>query len=397
MTFGPGDRGARAPVAGGGGLRRPAPARAGHPEPRHARAVDRRGADRRDHAHRAHPVARAADGLPAGAAEPGEDLGAHRRLRGRPPHPRRAHGRRRRRHPQRRAGSTASARPARPALDRARPDAPTVAFLGRLDEPRKGLPVLLAAVPAVLRAHPGARFLVAGRGETGPDEVRELLGDDARAVEFLGGITDDEKAALLRSVDVYCAPQTGGESFGIVLVEAMSAGAAVVASDLGAFRRVLDEGTAGTLFRTGDPADLAATLRAGARATTGCASARGRTRPTWSSATTGRTSRTRCSPSTRWCWPAATGTSARTRVAPRIHRPSRAQRPVGARDDLVRGAGARSSVRSSPSCCGRCGSRRPGSTGCTARSPRPSRPWRPSSCGAPPSRSSSPRPACSTR
>src|SRR3712207_8165499 len=54
--------------------------------------------------------------------------------------------------------------------------------------------------------------------------------------------------------------QTGGESFGIVLVEAMSAGAAVVASDLGAFRRVLDDGAAGTMFRTGDAADLAATL-----------------------------------------------------------------------------------------------------------------------------------------
>lgn len=140
------------------------------------------------------------------------------------------------------------------------PDAPTIAFLGRLDEPRKGLHVLLGAVPEVLRTHPGARFLVAGRGDTGPDEVRELLGDDARAVEFLGGITDDEKASLLASVDVYCAPQTGGESFGIVLVEAMSAGTPVVASDLGAFRRVLEEGDAGVLFRTGDSADLARTL-----------------------------------------------------------------------------------------------------------------------------------------
>ncbi len=140
------------------------------------------------------------------------------------------------------------------------PDAPTIAFLGRLDEPRKGLHVLLGAVPEVLRTHPGARFLVAGRGDTGPDEVRELLGDDARAVEFLGGITDEEKASLLASVDVYCAPQIGGESFGIVLVEAMSAGTPVVASDLGAFRRVLEEGDAGVLFRTGDSADLARTL-----------------------------------------------------------------------------------------------------------------------------------------
>jgi len=140
------------------------------------------------------------------------------------------------------------------------PAAPTVAFLGRLDEPRKGLLVLLGAVREVLQALPGARFLIAGQGETGPAETRELLGEDARAVQFLGSITDAEKAALLRSVDVYCAPQTGGESFGIVLVEAMSAGAAVVASDLGAFRRVLDDGLAGTLFARGDSGDLARTL-----------------------------------------------------------------------------------------------------------------------------------------
>jgi hypothetical protein len=75
-------------------------------------------------------------------------------------------------------------------------------------------------------------------------------------VNFLGGVTDVEKAVLLKSVDIYVAPQTGGESFGIVLVEAMSAGAAVVASDLGAFRRVLKDGEAGTLFRTDDATDL---------------------------------------------------------------------------------------------------------------------------------------------
>jgi phosphatidylinositol alpha-mannosyltransferase len=140
------------------------------------------------------------------------------------------------------------------------PEAPTVVFLGRLDEPRKGLPVLLEAVPALRRAVPGVRVLVVGRGETGPDDVRELLGEDAAAVEFVGGVSDEDKARLLASADVYVAPQTGGESFGIVLVEAMSAGTAVVASDLGAFRRVLDDGAAGVLFRTGDSADLARTL-----------------------------------------------------------------------------------------------------------------------------------------
>jgi phosphatidylinositol alpha-mannosyltransferase len=135
-----------------------------------------------------------------------------------------------------------------------------VAFLGRLDEPRKGLPVLLAAVPALVAAIPGIRVLVAGRGETGADQAHEAIGPAADAVEFLGPLSDQDKAALLSSVDVYCAPQTGGESFGIVLVEAMAAGACVVASDLGAFARVLDDGAAGVMFATGDPADLAATL-----------------------------------------------------------------------------------------------------------------------------------------
>lgn len=141
-------------------------------------------------------------------------------------------------------------------------EAPTIAFLGRLDEPRKGLPVLTRAVPEILRAVPGARFLVAGRGDDGRDAALAELGAHAASVEFLGSITDEEKAALLSSVDLYVAPQTGGESFGIVLVEAMSAGACVVASDLGAFERVLDDGRAGYVFRVGDSADLARTVLA---------------------------------------------------------------------------------------------------------------------------------------
>lgn len=140
------------------------------------------------------------------------------------------------------------------------PEAPTIAFLGRLDEPRKGLPVLTAAIPAILEQVPGARFLIAGRGDDGRDAAIATLGDLAPHVEFLGGISDEVKAALLSSVDLYIAPQTGGESFGIVLVEAMSAGACVVASNLGAFRRVLDDGAAGALFDVGNPSALADTV-----------------------------------------------------------------------------------------------------------------------------------------
>lgn len=140
------------------------------------------------------------------------------------------------------------------------PDAPTIAFLGRLDEPRKGLGVLVQAVPTILDRVPGARFLVAGRGNDIVAETRETLGELASSVEFLGAVSDAEKAALLASADLYVAPQTGGESFGIVLVEAMSAESVVVASDLGAFQRVLDDGAAGALFRTGDPGHLATTV-----------------------------------------------------------------------------------------------------------------------------------------
>lgn len=135
------------------------------------------------------------------------------------------------------------------------PEAPTIAFLGRLDEPRKGLPVLAAAVPAVLEQVPGARFLIAGRGEA--ERSREALARYGEHVVFLGGVSDTQKAALLASATCYVAPQTGGESFGIVLVEAMAAGAFVVASDLKAFSDVLGQGRYGALFRNEDSADLA--------------------------------------------------------------------------------------------------------------------------------------------
>ncbi len=134
--------------------------------------------------------------------------------------------------------------------------APTVAVIGRIDEPRKGFDVVTAALPQVQEAVPGVRVLAMGRGD-GEAALGGLAPSVRSAVELLGALPDDDKAALLRSADVFVAPQTGGESFGIVLLEAMSAGAPMVASDLGAFRRVLDGGRLGELVPPGDADALA--------------------------------------------------------------------------------------------------------------------------------------------
>jgi len=129
-------------------------------------------------------------------------------------------------------------------------------FLGRMDEPRKGLSVLLAAFALLGPQRPGLRLLIAGPGdaEEAMQKVPPALRD---RVVLLGQVSEEDKVRVYHSVDVFCAPNTGGESFGIVLAEAMAAGAPIVASDLDAFRMVLRGGEAGELFATGDPDALA--------------------------------------------------------------------------------------------------------------------------------------------
>ncbi len=126
-----------------------------------------------------------------------------------------------------------------------------IVFLGRCDEPRKGLDILLTAVRQLDRR---VRVTVVGEGR-----ARELPG-----VEFTGRVTETQKEHILGRADIYVAPNTGGESFGIVLVEAMAAGCAVVASDLEAFAAVCDASAdqpAGVLFPVGDAHALACALR----------------------------------------------------------------------------------------------------------------------------------------
>lgn len=129
-------------------------------------------------------------------------------------------------------------------------------FLGRIEEPRKGLGVLIDALPAILDQVPDLKVIVAGPGDI--DDVRKDIPERVdRAMTFVGTVSDERKQELLREVQVYVAPHTGGESFGIVLVEAMAAGACVVASDIPAFRQVLEDGKAGRLFSCKDSRSLA--------------------------------------------------------------------------------------------------------------------------------------------
>lgn len=132
---------------------------------------------------------------------------------------------------------------------------PTIGFLGRMGEERKGFKTFAEAALRVLEHCPGARFLCAGDGEQEGRAIIHRLhgrGDAEDHFEFLGRISEYDKARFYRSLDVYVAPQLGGESFGIVLAEAMAAACPVVASNLEAFRAVSDDGDAALLFDTGD-------------------------------------------------------------------------------------------------------------------------------------------------
>jgi phosphatidylinositol alpha-mannosyltransferase len=132
----------------------------------------------------------------------------------------------------------------------------TIGFLGRFEEDRKGLPVLLDALPIISRFIPDIRVLIAGPGDS--EEVLEKVDPQLRnRVEFLGKISESDKTDFLASVSLYIAPNTGGESFGIILAEAMAGGAAVVASDIPAFADVLGNGEFGALFESENSESLA--------------------------------------------------------------------------------------------------------------------------------------------
>jgi phosphatidylinositol alpha-mannosyltransferase len=134
-------------------------------------------------------------------------------------------------------------------------DRPTIFFLGR-HEPRKGLDVLLSALAEL----PDDVAVWVGGDGPQTDELRARYGHDAR-IEWLGRISDEERASRMRGCTVYCSPSVRGESFGMVLLEAMASGCALVASDLDGHRNVATDGVDALLAPVGDAAGLAKSLR----------------------------------------------------------------------------------------------------------------------------------------
>ena len=132
----------------------------------------------------------------------------------------------------------------------------TVGFIGRFEEPRKGLSVLIDALPLIIAEIPDIKIFVAGPGESS-DTLKDMQPSLRSRFTFLGRISEEEKANFLASVGLYIAPNTGGESFGIILAEALAAGASVIASDIPAFDSLLGHGEYGTLFESENPQDLA--------------------------------------------------------------------------------------------------------------------------------------------
>ncbi len=136
------------------------------------------------------------------------------------------------------------------------PQGMRIGFLGRFEETRKGLPLLLEAFPKIVKAIPTVELIIVGPGDSAK-VLSKLEPHVAKRVFFLGRINELEKVEFLNSLDLYIAPNTGGESFGIILAEAMAAGAPVLASNIPAFVDLLSVGNSGVTFESEDPADLA--------------------------------------------------------------------------------------------------------------------------------------------
>ncbi len=132
---------------------------------------------------------------------------------------------------------------------------PNILFVGRF-EPRKGVLDLLKAYRHLRKEGVACRLLLVGGGPQEREARRYVATRRLGEVEFLGRVSDTEKLQLFRTADVYCSPATGRESFGIVLLEAMAAGAPIVASDIHGYKGVVRRGREALLVPPHEPKEL---------------------------------------------------------------------------------------------------------------------------------------------
>jgi phosphatidylinositol alpha-mannosyltransferase len=138
-------------------------------------------------------------------------------------------------------------------------DQPYVLFVGRLEE-RKGLPTLLEAFALLKRDHPDMRLVVVGEGGRRAGYEQWVKEHDLDDVHFAGRASASDLVGYYQHAAVYCAPNTGNESFGIVLLEAMAAGCPVVATDIEGFASVITDGDDGLLVPPRNPVAMANAL-----------------------------------------------------------------------------------------------------------------------------------------
>lgn len=145
-------------------------------------------------------------------------------------------------------------------IARYRDGVPNILFVGRM-EARKGLIHLLRAFRKLQRDGVRARLLLVGTGPGEREARRYVLTRQLEGVEFLGRVPEAQKAQLFKTADIYVSPATGRESFGIVLLEAMSAGAPIICSDIHGYRGVVRRERDGILIEPGNADALAAAIR----------------------------------------------------------------------------------------------------------------------------------------
>ncbi|HEY6538208.1 MAG TPA: glycosyltransferase family 4 protein [Candidatus Dormibacteraeota bacterium] len=146
-----------------------------------------------------------------------------------------------------------------PAPGIARQGRRTILFLGRLED-RKGLATLLDAYSLLRQVRADCQLVVVGDGPLRRGYERRVEEEGIPDVRFCGFVPEAEKAGYLTAADIYCAPNTGKESFGVILLEAMASGRPVVATAIDGFRQVISDGQEGLLTPPRDEAGMAATL-----------------------------------------------------------------------------------------------------------------------------------------